>query len=96
MTKKELADKVAKSLQGTIATSITAEQTEEVINHVLGVIKDSVYCGNEVTLRGFGTFGHKSRKKKTARNISTGEILIVPARRVVSFKPSKDFNVAQD
>lgn len=96
MTKKELATKVAKSLQGTIATGITTEQTEEVINHVLGVIKDAVYCGNEVTLRGFGTFGHKNRKKKTARNISTGETVIIPARRVVSFKPANDFNVAQD
>lgn len=64
MTKKELATKVAKSLQGTIAIGITAEQAEEVINHVLSVIKDAVYCGNEVTLRGFGTFGHKNRQKE--------------------------------
>lgn len=96
MTKKELAAKVAAACAGTPAHGINAAVTEEVITATLGVIKDVVYCGGEVTLRGFDTFGHKNRKAKTARNISTGETVHVPARAVVSFKPAKDFNVAQD
>ncbi len=100
MTKKELAAKVAAACAGTPAHGINATVTEEVITATLGVIKDVVYCGGEVTLRGFGTFGHKNRKAKIARNISTGEAVHVPvhvpARAVVSFKPAKDFNVAQD
>lgn len=96
MTKKELAAKAAAACAGTQAHGVSAGVAEEVINAALGVIKDTVYCGGEVTLRGFGTFGHKNRKAKVARNISTGEAVAVPARTVVSFKPAKDFNVAQD
>lgn len=96
MTKKELAAKVAAACSGTEAHGTPAAVVEEVITATLGVIKDVVYCGGEVTLWGFGTFGHKNRKAKTARNISTGEPVHVPARKVVSFKPAADFNVAQD
>lgn len=96
MTKKELATKAAAACSGTEAHGIPVAVVEEVITATLGVIKDTVYCGGEVTLRGFGTFGHKNRKAKTARNISTGEPVHVPARKVVSFKPAADFNVAQD
>lgn len=98
MTKKELAAKVAVACNGTEAHGTPAAVVEEVITATLGVIKDVVYCGGEVTLRGFGSFGHKNRKAKTARNIniSTGETVHVPARKVVSFKAAKDFNVAQD
>ena len=96
MTKKELAAKVAAACSGTEAHGTPAAVVEEVITATLGVIKDVFYCGGELTLRGFGTFGHKNRKAKTARNISTGEPVHVPARKVVSFKPAADFNVAQD
>lgn len=96
MTKKELAAKTAAAVKGTVAHGTTATEAEAVITAALGIIKDTVYCGGEVTLRGFGTFGHKNRKAKTARNISTGEAVHVPARVVVNFKPAKDFNVAQD
>ncbi len=92
MTKKELAAKAAAACAGTQAHGTTAAITEEVITAALGVIKDVVYCA----LRGFGTFGHKNRKAKTAWNINTGETVHVLARAVVSFKPAKDFNVAQD
>lgn len=60
----------------------------------LGVIRDLVYCGNEVTLRGFGTFQIKQRKAKAARNISAGTTIQIPARKVVVFKPY--FNTIQD
>lgn len=96
MTKKELAAKVAVACNGTEAHGTPAAVVEEVITATLGVIKDVVYCGGEVTLRGFGTFGHKNRKAKNARNISTGDPVHVPARKVVSFKPAADFKVAQD
>lgn len=96
MKKKELAAKTAAACYGTEAHGTPAAVVETIITAALGVIKDTVYCGGEVTLRGFGTFGHKNRKAKTARNISTGEAVHIPARKVVSFKAAKDFNVAQD
>lgn len=96
MTKDKLVKAVQASLQNTSYSCFGKEDIATVITHTLGVIKDAVYCGEEVTLRGFGTFKAKLRKTKTARNISAGTTVLVPAHKVVTFKPSKDFNTAQD
>lgn len=96
MTKDKLVKAVQSSLQDTNCRNFDKEDIATVITHTLGVIKDAVYCGEEVTLRGFGTFKTKLRKAKTARNISAGTTVLVPAHMVVTFKPSKDFDTAQD
>ena len=54
-------------------------------------IKESILNGEEVTLRGFGTFGLKERKEKVARNITQNTTLIIPAHKVVTFKPAASF-----
>lgn len=96
MTKDELVNAVENSLQTTPCRNISKEDIKTVLNHALGVIKGTVYNGGEVTLRGFGTFKLKLRKAKTARNISKGTAVQIPARNVVAFKPSKDFPAKQD
>lgn len=96
MTKDELVKAVQTSLQNTPCCNFGKEDIATVITHALGVIKDAVYNGNAVTLRGFGTFQTKHRKAKTARNISAGTTIQIPARYVVAFKPSKDFNIDQN
>lgn len=96
MTKDELVSAVQTSLQGTACHNFGKEDIKTVVDHTLGVIKDVVYNGKEVTLRGFGTFKPKQRKAKAARNISKGTTLLIPARKVVAFKPSKDFTTVQD
>lgn len=96
MTKDELVSAVISSLQNTPCCNFGKEDVKTVIEHTLGNIKDAVYLGQEVTLRGFGTFKAKQRKAKTARNISAGTTIQIPARKVVTFKPSKDFNTNQD
>lgn len=96
MTKDELVKAVQSSLQTTSCCNFGKEDIATVITHTLGVIKDVVYNGQDVTLRGFGTFQVKHRKAKSARNISAGTTIQIPARYVVAFKPSKDFNTAQD
>lgn len=96
MTKDELVKAVQTSLQDTACCNFGKEDISTVINHTLGVIKDAVYNGQDVTLRGFGTFQVKHRKAKSARNISAGTTIQIPARYVVAFKPSKDFNIDQN
>lgn len=68
------------------------DNVEEAQDTVKKLTEDEVTGGDTVTIRGFGTFQTKQRKAKPARNINTGETLLVPARKVVVFKPSKDFN----
>ena len=98
MTKKELAGATAKKVNDLVGynANVSAQTAESVINAALEVIKEAVYKGDDVTLRGFGTFTHKNRAAKTARNINTGEAVHVPARSVVCFKPAADFTVAKD
>lgn len=96
MTKDELVKAVQTSLQNTPCCNFGKEDIATVITHALGVIKDAVYNGQDVTLRSFGTFQVKHRKAKSARNISAGTTIQIPARYVVAFKPSKDFNIDQN
>ena len=51
-----------------------------------GVIAKAVKKGDKVTLTGFGTFGRRERKARTARNPQTGAPLKVKARKVPGFK----------
>lgn len=96
MTKDELVKAVQSSLQETACCNFGKEDIATVITHTLGVIKDVVYNGEDVTLRGFGSLEVKTAKEKKARNINAGTTIQIPARYVVAFKPSKDFNTAQD
>jgi DNA-binding protein HU-beta len=54
-------------------------------------IKSSLEDGNNVYLRGFGSFIVKKRAEKTARNISKNTTLIIPEHFIPSFKPAKTF-----
>lgn len=47
--------------------------------------------GENVYVRGFGSFVVKKRAQKTARNISKNTAIIIPEHFVPSFKPAKVF-----
>ena len=47
--------------------------------------------GEEVFLRGFGSFIIKHRAEKTARNIIKNTTMVVPAHNIPAFKPAKSF-----
>lgn len=55
------------------------------------VIKDALASGENVYLRGFGSFIVKERAEKTARNITKNTTVIIPAHKIPAFKPSDDF-----
>jgi DNA-binding protein HU-beta len=57
----------------------------------MGSIKDSLAKGQNVYLRGFGSFIVKERAEKTGRNISKNTTIIIPAHNIPSFKPAKTF-----
>ncbi len=54
-------------------------------------VKESLENGENVYLRGFGSFIVKERAEKTGRNISKNTTIIIPAHNIPSFKPSKVF-----
>ncbi|MDE5704287.1 MAG: integration host factor subunit beta [Bacteroidales bacterium] len=57
----------------------------------MDVVKDNMIAGQNVYLRGFGSFIIKTRAKKTGRNISKNTSIEIPAHNIPAFKPAKTF-----
>jgi len=57
----------------------------------MDAIKKAIADGENVYLRGFGSFVVKQRAEKTGRNISKNTTIIIPAHNIPSFKPAKVF-----
>ncbi len=85
MTKAELVSEIS---QTTGVEKLAVQATIEAYMHV---IKNSVAKGENVYLRGFGSFIAKKRAQKTGRNISKNTTIIIPEHFVPFFKPSKEF-----
>lgn len=54
-------------------------------------VKDSLSEGENVYVRGFGSFVIKKRAKKIGRHIKKNEPIVIPAHYIPSFKPAKVF-----
>lgn len=54
-------------------------------------VKKSLERGDNVYLRGFGSFIVKERAEKTGRNISKNTTIKIPAHNIPAFKPAKVF-----
>ena len=61
-------------------------QSVEITETLLELIKSSLESGDDVLVSGFGKFCVKDKKERKGRNPATGEDAILPARRVVTFK----------
>ncbi|MBC2712155.1 MAG: integration host factor subunit alpha [Desulfosarcina sp.] len=61
-------------------------QSKEITETLLGIIKSTLTSGEDVLVSGFGKFCVKDKKERKGRNPATGEDAILPARRVVTFK----------
>lgn len=85
MTKANIVSEIAKT------TGIDKAAVLSVVEQFMAVVKDSLAHGENVYLRGFGSFIVKQRAEKTARNISKNTTLIIPAHNIPAFKPAKVF-----
>ena len=54
-------------------------------------VKDSLADGENVYIRGFGSFVIKKRAKKIGRNIKKNEAIEIPEHFIPAFKPAKIF-----
>ena len=85
MTKAEIVSEIAAK------TGLEKQVVLTVVESMTDTIKTSMINGNEVFLRGFGSFIIKHRAEKTARNISKNTTIIIPAHNIPAFKPAKEF-----
>ena len=67
-------------------------QLEIVIDTFFQSIQEALMKKKSIELRGFGTFFIKEIKEKySARNPKTGELIYVPKKNKIRFRPSKQF-----
>ena len=85
MTKADIVARIAQQTGVEKAVAMT------VVEAFMETVKDSMVAGDEVFLRGFGSFIIKKRAKKVARNISKNTTIVIPAHSVPAFKPAKTF-----
>ena len=85
MTKAEIVSNISEKL------GIEKSETHEIVNHFMKEIKSALESGENVYLRGFGSFVVKTRKAKKGRNISQNVTIDIPAHNIPSFKPAKVF-----
>jgi DNA-binding protein HU-beta len=85
MTKAEIVSEIADK------TGIEKVAVLATVEAFMETIKGSMEDGNNVYLRGFGSFVIKERAKKTGRNISKNTTIVIPAHNIPSFKPAKTF-----
>ena len=72
-------------------TGLEKSDVLAVVEGFMREVKSSMESGENVYLRGFGSFVLKKRAEKTGRNISKNTTLIIPANYIPSFKPAKTF-----
>lgn len=92
MLKKNLIDAVASD------TGISKKDTRRVMDSIVAITRKHLVAGGDVMLFGLGKLHVVKRGPKVARNIHTGEKVIVPPRLAVVMAPNdaivKEVNAA--
>ena len=85
MTKADIVANIAEE------TGLERVEALKAVEAFMNSVKSSLSKGQNVYLRGFGSFVVKERAEKTGRNISENTSIIIPAYNIPSFKPAKTF-----
>ncbi|MDA7579869.1 MAG: integration host factor subunit beta [Crocinitomicaceae bacterium] len=85
MTKADIVAGIAEE------TGLERVEALRAVEAFMNSVKSSLANGQNVYLRGFGSFVVKERAEKTGRNISKNTAIIIPAHNIPSFKPAKTF-----
>jgi len=85
MTKADIVTKISDKL------GIEKGDVQATVETFMQEVKASLESGNNVYLRGFGSFIVKKRAEKTGRNISKNTTIKIPAHNIPAFKPAKVF-----
>jgi len=84
MNKNDLIESIADSAQ--ISKSLAARG----LDGLLSTLRAAMLSGKQVRLLGFGSFSVVERAPRIGRNPKTGEVVPIPPRRVVRFRPGKE------
>jgi DNA-binding protein HU-beta len=85
MTKADIVNEISEQ------TGIEKLQVQHTVEAFMVSVKSALAKGDNVYLRGFGSFIVKKRAQKTGRLISKNTTIVIPAHNVPAFKPAKTF-----
>lgn len=88
MTKLDIVTRISRQ------TGMEKTEVATIVEAFMDSVKESMIAGEEVFLRGFGSFIIKKRAQKVARNISKNTTIVIPAHSIPAFKPAKSFSNA--
>ena len=72
MTKSELIKRLSKK-----KSTFTEDDLEKSAKVILDLLSDTLYKGDRIELRNFGTFSTRNREKRISRNPKTGTSVLV-------------------
>ena len=85
MTKADIVANISDKL------GLEKNEVQATVETFMDEVKNSLEGGDNVYLRGFGSFIVKTRAEKTGRNISKNTTIKIPAHNIPAFKPAKIF-----
>ncbi len=85
MTKADIVSRISEKL------GIEKGDVQATVESFMEEVKLALENGDNVYLRGFGSFIIKTRAEKTGRNISKNTTIKIPAHNIPAFKPAKVF-----
>jgi DNA-binding protein HU-beta len=85
MTKADIVSNISEKL------GMEKGDVQEMVESFMSEVKNSLENGENVYLRGFGSFIIKKRAEKTGRNITKNTTIKIPAHNIPAFKPAKVF-----
>ena len=83
MTKSDIINHIAEHCD------LSKSKAASALDCVINCIQDTLGEGGKVAIAGLGTFGTAQRAARTGRNPQTGATIMIPARRVPTFKAAK-------
>ena len=85
LTKKDLINQIYMQI------GFSKQISESLIDDFLSLFIENLIKEKKIKLSKFGTFTIREKKERIGRNPKTRENKIIKARKVVLFKPSKEF-----
>jgi DNA-binding protein HU-beta len=85
MTKADIINEISEK------TGVEKVAVSATVEAFMKIVKTSITSGNNVYLRGFGSFIVKKRAAKTGRIITKNQSIVIPEHFIPAFRPAKTF-----
>ena len=79
-------DKLITRLQTQVG--LNKQESRQIVERLLGIMKDTLVGGEELLISGFGKFSVRQKNARRGRNPQTKESLVLAARKILVFKAS--------